>query len=258
MSEPVTLHINESIAELKLNRPDKFNCINQGLLQCLLDGIEQAETMSGVRVVVITSNGPHFCTGADLDEVREHSRSRESLDEFIAFGHHVMQRMESSPLPIIAAVHGYCLAGGMELMMTADIVFAAADARIGCQHAQYGLVPGWGGTQRLPRLVGLRRAMELMFSARWLDADTAKEWGLVNAAVEPDVLLRETLAFAQSLSMKNPKGISAMKHLAREGEPMPLTAALELEQSVAVPALMSENVAEGLTAFRERRQPKFK
>lgn len=257
MSEPVTLHTDGRIAQLTLNRPDKFNCISQELLQGLLDGIERAETTPGIRVIVVTSNGPHFCTGADLDEVRAHSQSRKSLDEFIGFGHHVMQRMENSSLPVIAAVQGYCLAGGMELMMSADIVFAAADARIGCQHAQYGLVPGWGGSQRLPRLVGMRRAMELMFSARWLDAATAADWGLVNSVVDAPELVDEASAFAQTLATRNPEGIGAMKRLTREGAPLSIQAALELEQSVAVSALLSDNVAEGLRAFRDRREPRF-
>ena len=215
MSEPVTVHTNGPITQLTLNRPDKFNCLSQAMLKGLLDGITQAEMTPGVRVVVISSKGSHFCTGADLDEVQGHRESRERLNEFIAFGHHVMQRMENSPLPVITAVQGYCLAGGMELMMTADIVFSAADARIGCQHAKYGLVPGWGGSQRLPRLVGMRRAMELMFSARWLDAETAADWGLVNVVVDASKLLDEVGAFAQQLSTRNPESIGAMKRLVR-------------------------------------------
>ena len=257
MFENADVHSEGRIAHIKLNRPDKFNCISQGLLQDLLAGIEYAEGTQGVRAIVLSSNGPHFCTGADLDEVRDHSRSRDALDDFIAFGHQVMQRMESSPLPVVAAVQGYCLAGGMELMMAADIVFAAADARIGCQHAQYGLVPGWGGTQRLPRLVGMRRAMELMFSARWLDAATAADWGLVNTVVEDTELLDQATDFAHKLCTRNPEGIGAMKRLAREGAPLAIRAALELEQSIAVPALMSDNVAEGLRAFLDRRDPQF-
>ena len=227
------------------------------MLKGLLDGITQAEMTPGVRVVVISSKGSHFCTGADLDEVQGHRESRERLNEFIAFGHHVMQRMENSPLPVITAVQGYCLAGGMELMMTADIVFSAADARIGCQHAKYGLVPGWGGSQRLPRLVGMRRAMELMFSARWLDAETAADWGLVNVVVDASKLLDEVGAFAQQLSTRNPESIGAMKRLVREGASLAIPAALELEQSIAVPALMSDKVAEGLRAFQDRREPQF-
>ena len=257
MSEPVTVHTNGPITQLTLNRPDKFNCLSQAMLKGLLDGITQAEMTPGVRVVVISSKGSHFCTGADLDEVQGHRESRERLNEFIAFGHHVMQRMENSPLPVITAVQGYCLAGGMELMMTADIVFSAADARIGCQHAKYGLVPGWGGSQRLPRLVGMRRAMELMFSARWLDAETAADWGLVNVVVDASELLDEVVAFAQTLSTRNPESIGAMKQLVREGASLAIPAALELEQSIAVPALMSDKVAEGLRAFQDRREPQF-
>lgn len=258
LTEAVVQEMNGRIAHLTLNRPDKFNCISKSLLQGLLEGIDQAENKRGIRAIVLSSNGPHFCTGADLDEVREHSTSYEALDAFISFGHQVMQRLETSPLPVIAAVQGYCLAGGMELMMTADVVFAGSDARIGCQHSRYGLVPGWGGTQRLPRLVGLRRALELMYSARWLDAETAADWGLVNSAVNSATLISTALQFADELTQKNPQGIAAIKSLARQGATKPLEEALNLEQSVAVPILTSQNVAEGLQAFRERRPPRFK
>ncbi|HIG41953.1 MAG: enoyl-CoA hydratase/isomerase family protein [bacterium] len=258
MGDAVIYKAEGRVAALTLNRPDKFNCISSSLLEGIESGIEQAEKDSGIRVIVIKALGKHFCTGADLKEVKEHSQTRESLDDFIGYGHLVMQKLEASPLPVIAEVNGYCLAGGLELMMCADVVIAAEDARIGCQHAQYGLVPGWGGTQRLPRIVGMRRALDLMYSARWLTAAEALDWGLVNQVVISSSLSSATFEYADKLASRNPEALAAMKQLARQGVDLSLDEALALEQNLAVPALMSENVAEGLKAFREKREPVFK
>ena len=248
----------ERVAVLSMNRPDKFNCISTSLLADLAQGLEEAEADDNIRAVLLRANGPHFCTGADLDEVRSHSRTESALHEFIGDGHAVMRRLEQSDLPVVAAIRGYCLAGGLELAMCADVVIAADDVRLGCQHVRYGLVPGWGGTQRLPRLVGLRRALDLMYSGRWLEAGEAFDWGLVNRVVDTAELETRALAYASELSSRNPEGITAMKRLARQGLERPLDEALAREQQVAVPALLSENVAEGLRAFRERREPIFK
>ncbi|MDH3640699.1 MAG: enoyl-CoA hydratase/isomerase family protein [Gammaproteobacteria bacterium] len=257
-NDTVLFEARDGVACATLNRPQKFNCISAALIDGLDEAINQAESDARIRVLVLRANGKHFCTGADLQEVREHSVTQESLDAFIGRGHEVFQRLESSPIPVIAAINGYCLAGGLELAMCADVVFVAQDARLGCQHARYGLVPGWGGTQRLPRLVGLRRALDLMFSARWLDADEARSWGLVTEVTAPEALDAASLAYASELAGKNPEGLAAMKQLARSGAELPLTEALQLEQKIAVPALRSENVAEGLRAFRERREPRFR
>lgn len=258
MSDAVRYEKRDRVGVLVLNRPDKFNCISMAVLEGLDQGIAAAEKDGNIRALALLAAGKHFCTGADLEEVRTHSRTEESLDSFIGFGHQVMLKLERSPLPVIAGVNGYCLAGGMELMMCADVVVAAEDSRIGCQHAKYGLVPGWGGTQRLPRLVSLRRALDLMYSARWLNSDEAQQWGLVNHVVGQAELESSVLRYATVLAEKNPEGIGAMKRLAREGTSLQLADALRLEQAVAVPALRSVNVAEGLQAFRDRRDPVFR
>ena len=141
--------------------------------------------------------------------------------------------------------------------MACDVVFAASSARFGDQHAQYGLIPGWGGTQRLPRLVGLRRALHLMYSAEWLDATTARECGLVNIVVEETALAERAMTYAQTLAVRNPQSIAAMKSLARQGLDVPLAEGLARECECVVDALRSENVSEGLAAFQARRVPKF-
>jgi len=159
---------------------------------------------------------------------------------------------------VAIAVQGLCLAGGSELMLAADICFAAETAQFGDQHAQFGLIPGWGGSQRLTRLMGQRRALDLMFSARWLKADEAKEAGLVNYIVPDDELHGAAQEYCQKMATRSRNGIAEMKRLAREGADMTIDQQMRLERDAAVRALPSNDVAEGLDAFENRRAPEFK
>ncbi|MFZ5780211.1 MAG: enoyl-CoA hydratase/isomerase family protein [Pseudomonadota bacterium] len=254
---PVLVELQEQVGVITLNRPDRFNCISRGLADGLRDSVQSLEANPACRAVLIKANGKHFCTGADLDEVLAARATRASLETFITAGHDALAALEYSRLPIVAAVHGLCLAGGLELMMACDVVFAANSARFGDQHAQYGLIPGWGGTQRLPRLVGLRRALHLMYSAEWLDAVTAREWGLVNIVVEETALAERAMTYAQTLAARNPQSIAAMKSLARQGLDVPLAEGLARECGCVVDALRTQSVSEGLAAFQARRTPKF-
>lgn len=142
-------------------------------------------------------------------------------------------------------------------MMCCDVVFAAQSARIGCQHARYGLVPGWGGTQRLPRLAGLRRALDLMYSGRWLTAGEAKDWGLVNHVAADKSFAEVAESYCADLARKSSDGLALMKRLARSGLNGSLPDGLLAEQRDAVDALLGGNVSEGLAAFQERREPVF-
>jgi enoyl-CoA hydratase/carnithine racemase len=258
MEQPVLSEVRDGVGVITLNRPQKFNCINPGLADGLHDAVAALEADRSVRAVVLRSAGAHFCTGADLDEIGEARRDKESLRRFIEQGVRTLTRLERSPLPVVGAVQGYCLAGGIEIMMACDVIFAAAAARIGDQHARYGLIPGWGGTQRLPRLVGLRRSLDLMFSGRWLSAAEARDWGLVNYVVEDAQLFDEAFAYAAKLAKKSPDGLAAMKRLARQGLDRPLGEGLRLEVEDVVDGLRSANVEEGLAAFQARREPEFK
>ncbi len=254
----VVVSTEDGVGTLKLNRPDKFNSLSTPLLDGIdraLDGFERSRE---VRAVLVRAAGKHFCTGADLDEVTAHRQSREAVAAFIARGHAVFSRLGKSPLPVVVAVHGLCLAGGLELALSCDIVFAAQSARFGDQHARFGLVPGWGGSQRLARRVGLGRALDLMLSARWLDADEAREWGLVNHVEDDDGLGEAALAYCRELAGKSAAGLSLMKRLAREGLDQDLAAGLRLEEGAVVDALLDADAEEGLSAFKERREPKFR
>ena len=255
----VQAHRDAGVGIIELSRPEKFNCLSQAVWEAIGTTLAEFEQPgSGVHVVLIEAAGKHFCTGADLDEVTALRADRTKLVEFMARGHRVLRAMEASPLPIVAACQGLCLAGGLELMLGCDLVFAARGARFGDQHAQFGLVPGWGGSQRLARLVGLRRALELYFSARWIDAETAANWGLVNEVVEPDKLHEHALAWCAAAAERSYTGLAAMKRLAREGLDKPLGEALTLEENFAVDALLDSDVTEGLAAFQARRRPQFR
>ncbi len=252
----VIISERDNVGVIELNRADKFNCLSTGVLDYLSAALDQFEASPAIRSVLICATGQHFCTGADLDEVQEY-RADDNFSHFIERGHQVLRRLESSALPVAAAVQGLCLAGGLELMLACDVIFAAQGARFGDQHAQYGLVPGWGGSQRLPRIVGQRRALELMLSARWIDAPTAHEWGLVNYLAADAELHAQALEYCQTLGQRSRGGLMTMKRLVHDGLQMALEPALELEIQVAHQAMSAPDVSEGLAAFAEKRLPLF-
>jgi enoyl-CoA hydratase len=248
-----------AVGVIELARPEKFNCLSLGVLAAIDAALDDFEAPgSGVRAILVRAQGRHFCTGADLEEVKGLRQSAAALRDFISRGHRVMKRLEKSDLPVVAACQGLALAGGSELMLSCDVIFMAKDAKVGDQHAQFGLVPGWGGTQRFPRVVGLRRSLDLMFSARWIEADTALAWGLANYVVEPDQLHAAAMAYCQKLTTRSREGLKIMKRLVRDGlEGQPL-AGLTLEEQVVSVALLGEDVSEGLAAFEGKRAPQFK
>lgn len=260
MSAPVVVTRREgAVGIVEIARPDKFNCLSMAVhlgLDAALDEFE-AEG-SGVRVILLRAQGKNFSTGADLEEVKSLLPDAAKVSRLIQKGNHVLKRFEASDLPVVAACQGMVLAGGSELMLACDVVFAATDLKIGDQHAQYGLVPGWGGSQRFPRIVGLRRALDMFYSARWIDAQTALQWGLVNYVVEPEQLGTATLEYCGKLAKRSRIGIATMKRLARQGLDGTLGAGLDLEAGVIIEALLGQDVREGLAAFEERRPPMFK
>jgi enoyl-CoA hydratase len=258
MSEaPVLATVEGAVGIIELARPQIFNCLSQHCFSLILQGLRRFETDRAVRVVLVRAQGKNFCTGAELGEVKSLLADHAGLSGFIGHGHAVLSALEESRLPVVVAVQGLCLAGGLELMMSADIAFAAKMARFGDQHGQFGLVPGWGGTQRLPRIVGLRRAMDLFLSVRWIDAATALDWGLVNYIAEDEALHADALAFCVKLAERSGPGMALIKRLARTGLDGALAAGLRQEARDVVPALATPDVAEGLAAFEGRRPPVF-
>ena len=258
MSDPVNATTEGSVGIIELARPEKFNCLSLDVHQRISAARAEFEADRNIRSILIRAQGKHFCTGADLTEVKGKLNDPAALDHFIAFGMKNLRALETSTLPVVVAVQGLCLAGGIELMLSCDVCFAAESAQFGDQHAQFGLIPGWGGSQRLTRLMGLRRALDLMFSARWLKADEARQAGLVNYVVPDADLHQAALEYCQTIATRSRRGIAEMKRLAREGADMAIDQQMRLERDAAVRALPGEDVAEGLDAFENRRKPAFK
>jgi len=257
MSNPVLHSIDGNVGIIELARPEKFNCLTLEVVKAIDNARSEFEANHDVRAILIRAQGKHFCTGADLDAVKKTIQNQTELDDFISFGQGALMRLEASPLPVVVAVQGLCLAGGIELMLCADICFAAESAHIGDQHAQFGLVPGWGGSQRLTRLLGLRLALDLFFSARWMKSQEAHAAGLVNYVVSDDRLNDEAMEYCKTLATRSRTGLAEMKRLAREGLELSLAAAMRLERDCAVRHLQGSDVTEGLAAFEARRTPKF-
>jgi enoyl-CoA hydratase/carnithine racemase len=243
MSDVINATIEGSVGIIELARPEKFNCLSLEVHDRISAARAEFEANREIRSILIRAQGKHFCTGADLTEVKGKLNDPAALDHFIAFGMENLRALEKSPLPVVVAVQGLCLAGGIELMLSCDVCFAAETAQFGDQHAQFGLIPGWGGSQRLTRLMGLRRALDLMFSARWLKADD---------------LHKAALEYCQAIATRSRPGIAEMKRLAREGADLAIDQQMRLERDAAVRALPSIDVAEGLDAFENRRKPVFK
>jgi len=258
MSLPVTASIEGNVGIIELSRPEKFNCLSLEVQELIGAARVAFEANREVRAILIRAQGKHFCTGADLTEVKGKLQDPVALDHFIGYGMDELRALEQSPLPVIVAVQGLCLAGGIELMLSADVCFAAETAQFGDQHAQFGLIPGWGGSQRLTRVMGLRRALDLMFSARWLKADEAKDAGLVNYIVPDADLHKAAQEYCQTIATRSRPGIAEMKRIAREGADMTIDQSMRLERDAAVRALPGADVAEGLDAFENRRTPDFK
>jgi enoyl-CoA hydratase len=259
VSEPVRISRHGAIGSIELARPEKFNAMSRAAMVAVREGLDSFERAdSGVRAILIHARGPHFCAGADLDESREWCRNSALLREFLEYVHETFRRIEASAIPVVGACQGMALAGGLELLLVCDVVFAAQDARFGDQHVQYGLVPAWGGSQRLPREIGLRRSLDLMYSGRRIDADTALQWGLVHYVVPTDQLLETAMGYCTTLAARSRPGTSAMKELARGGLDGSLVAGLGLELNRVVETMTGPDVEEGLAAFEARRPPVFK
>jgi enoyl-CoA hydratase/carnithine racemase len=181
----------------------------------------------------------------------------EQLREFIEQINRAFFSIEEAPIPVIAAVQGYALAGGFELMQACDIVIVADNAVIGDQHANFGLIPGGGGSQRLPRLIGRQRALALLLSGVRLSGYEAVAWGLAFRSVPLADLREQSTALAQSLAAKSRGGLKAMKYLVNRGAEMRLNEAIDLEVDTFLEWIGSRDAQEGLRAFQDRRSPRF-
>ncbi len=247
-----------AVATLRLNRPDVLNALNLDLLEELADAVGTVGSDEDVKALVVRGAGRAFCAGADLVLLDTALDNPEALTHYIHRLNFCLFQLEELPIPVIAVVHGFALAGGLELVLACDLAIAAEDAHIGDQHANFGLMPGGGSTQRLPRRIGMQRAMELLTTGRRLSGSEAAAWGLVLRAVPVANLDTELENLLSALRGKSRPGLGWIKSVTRRGQDLPLRDGVALEGLAFVQYLTtSPHPREGIQAFREKRQPEF-
>lgn len=246
---------------ITLNRPDALNSISPAMIDDLNAALDSIEDRRQLCALSITGNGRAFCAGADLKAARERMDGADAAtvnSRFLDSLRRILLRLEAFPTPVIAAVNGLALAGGLELVMACDLVIAVESAKFGDAHANYGLVPGGGNSVRLPRKIGPTRAKQLIYTGEFLPAGHMMEWGLVNY-LAPDDALADTLAdLIARLANKSPIGLRRMKRMVDDGQEQSLDAALRYELALNAQHAASHDRVEGLAAFAEKRQPQFK
>lgn len=210
---------------LTLNRPRTMNALSRALRQALADTLDRLAADDSLRVLVLTGAGRAFCAGLDLREIDAAALGGEAADPVAA-----LQRF---PRPVIAAINGAAITGGLELALACDVLIASTEARFADTHARVGVIPGWGLSQKLPRLIGIARAKEMAFSGNFVGAEQAERWGLVNRVTAPDDLLPQAFALAADMASALPAMVSTYKRLIYEGFAGTLGDGLALEQAAS-------------------------
>ncbi|MEM6456704.1 MAG: enoyl-CoA hydratase-related protein [Acidobacteriota bacterium] len=257
MSEPTVLREDEGrVAILTINRPDKLNALNQAVRDEMLAHLEAVATDDAVGAVVITGAGPKsFVAGADIAEFE--GRSPFDQREAMRFPR-VFDVMASFPKPVIAMINGFCLGGGCELASSCDIRLAASGARFGQPEIKLGLIPGGGGTQRLPRLIGMGNAMKLVLSGEMIDAAEAQRIGLVDEVVDADDLRGRALELAGQIARHSPLTLRVAKEALRASEKLSIEDGIVYERDLFCLCFSTEDKAEGVDAFLNKRRADWK
>jgi len=252
----VRLEVKDNIATITMNRPEAMNALNGKVLRELKEAVAQVRDDPAVRVVIITGEGPAFVAGADIRAMM--SKNLVEIRAFTQFGQGVMNDIERLEKPVIAAINGFALGGGFELALACDIRLASTGARMGFPEVGLGIFPGFGGTQRVTRLVGKGRACELIFTGDQIDAEEAACIGLVNRVAAPQQLMAETRRLARRIARQGPIAVARAKTAINQALQVGLDAGLAFELEAVTLTFGTEDQNEGMTAFVERRRPKFK
>lgn len=254
--ERINLEVKEGIAVLTMNYPKSLNALSGITLKELSEAIDYISEAKEILGVIITGAGKAFVAGADISQMKDY-KSEEGR-EYAGFAQGVFNKIENLEKPVIAAINGYALGGGCELAMSCDIRIASDKAVFGQPEVNLGVIPCFGGTQRLTRLVGIGVAKELIFTGRMVKAEEAKELGLVNKVVSADELLKVALEMMGLIKTKAPLAVKYSKVAINRGRDLDLNNALELEKDIAGLSFASEDKDEGMAAFLEKRKAEFK
>ena len=252
----IKLEKQENIAILRIDRPEAMNSLNAQVLSELADGLDEIENDCGIKAVIITGEGKAFVAGADIAFM--HGLDEQSGYDFGRLGQQVFRRIETMEKPVIAAVNGFALGGGCELAMACDIRIASERAKFGQPEVGLGIIPGYSGTQRLPRLVGKGKAMELILTGNIITAETAGSIGLADQVVPQESLMDEALAMARKIAGNGPVAIAYAKKAIQQGtELSDMDAAILLEADYFGKCFSTSDQKEGMAAFLEKRKPQF-
>ncbi len=253
--ETLIVETEDHVALISLNRPEALNALNSTLLGELADALAAADRNDKVRCIVITGSDKAFAAGADIKEMAEKGAIDMFSADFFSAETEALLRVRK---PIIAAVAGYALGGGCELAMMCDFIIAADTAKFGQPEINMGILAGIGGTQRLPRLVGRSKAMDMHLTGRNMHADEAERAGLVSRVVPAKKLIEEAMAAAAKIAEKSQISVKAVKESVNRSEETSLREGLLFERRVFNMMFASDDQSEGMSAFLEKRQPQFR
>jgi len=253
--ETIIVEVEDHVATIKLNRPDALNALNSQLLTELTRALTEADANDKVRCIVLTGSAKAFAAGADIKEMSEKSFVDMYMSDFFAREH---ERIGQVRKPIIAAVAGYALGGGCELAMMCDFIIAADTAKFGQPEINLGVIAGIGGTQRLTRLVGKAKSMDMHLTGRFMDAEEAERSGLVSRVVPAKSLMDEAMAAAQKIAEKSLLASMAVKEAVNRAEETSLSEGLRFERRLFHALFATEDQKEGMGAFLEKREAQFR
>ena len=254
--EILNVEFSNNIAIVKINRPEALNALNTRFFQEMDDVVSNVANKPEIKVMIITGEGKAFVAGADIAEMVD--KNPEEGSEFSRIGQNTFRSLEKLEIPVIAAINGFALGGGLELAMGCDFRIASSKAKFGQPEVNLGLIPGYAATQRLSRLVGLGDALYLLMTAEMIGAEDALRIGLVQKVFEPEVLMDEVMKIAQTIASKGPQAIKKVKAVTRQGYLMDFDKGSELEskQFGSLFGTGSEG-EEGMKAFLEKRKPNW-
>ncbi|MBO8162574.1 MAG: enoyl-CoA hydratase/isomerase family protein [Brevibacillus sp.] len=250
----IKVSVDEAVGIITLNRPDVLNALNLQVVDELVAEMERMDRDDSIRTILLTGNEKAFAAGADITEMADESAIAIMLKDQFA----VWDRIARISKPIVAAVSGFVLGGGCELMMNCDLIVASETARIGQPEIKLGIMPGAGGTQRLTKAVGKHRAMEMLMTGEPITAEEALRYGLVNKVVPVEVYFEEAVKLAKQLAGQAPLAVRMIKQAVFKAQDLPLEEGLHYERNCFYLLMASEDRKEGIQAFLEKRKPTFK
>ena len=260
MSSELVFEINDKIATIRLNRPEKYNAFTHDMLKAWAHALRHCKDDDNVHVIVLTGTGKGFCSGGDVSNMKNRTsesayQRRSFLTDYV---HQIPLLLDQIDKPVIVAVNGVATGAGMDMALMGDLRVASKSARFAETYVKVGLFAGDGGSWYLPRIVGTPKALELLWTARFVDAQEALELGIVNKVVEDDQLMEATYELAKQIAAQPPLAVRMIKRAVRQGASIDIRTHLEMAASHMAAMYSTEDHKEAVTAFAEKRSPTFK